>query len=135
MTAKEIANYIIKRFSDNGKPITNLRLQILLYILQREYMLEYGEKLFDEDIYVGKAFPLVLSVYHDYCCYGSLEIRKCWGNAPSSINEFIDKLVDNFKVFFADLTIIECLDIIDNQAWQKWKDKDLSRLPNAFITR
>ncbi|KRG12647.1 hypothetical protein ACA30_16960 [Virgibacillus soli] len=81
-SAMDVANYIIQQSLANEKPISNLKLQKILYYLQARYLVDYGKPLFNDDIQKWKYGPVVKSVYHEYKNYGSSAIR----NVSSILN-------------------------------------------------
>lgn len=74
-TALEIAQYIINKCINSGKPVSNLQLQKILYYVQGEYMKENnGEPLFEDDIVAWQYGPVVSEVYYHYNIYSSSAI-------------------------------------------------------------
>jgi len=69
--AMDIANYIVKKSIELKRPISNLRLQKLLYYIQARFLVETGEPLFCDEIGKWKYGPVIPSVYHEFKKYGS----------------------------------------------------------------
>ena len=72
--ALEIAKYIIDRCYRIGKPVTNLKLQKLLYFIQIESYRMDNEPLFFNDIVAWQFGPVVTDVYYEYNMFGGSPI-------------------------------------------------------------
>lgn len=72
----EIAEYIITYFSANQKPISNLKLQNLLYFVWVEYYRMTGKYLFEEEFQAWPLGPSSPIVFHKYAAYGGMPIAK-----------------------------------------------------------
>lgn len=101
--ALTIARYIINRCNAEGTPISNLKLQKLLYYVQAVF-LSINEEICYKDVIEAWAFgPVVPNVYHEFKEYGS-------NNIPQIIEYFdIDPSSETFftKVKFNDDIINE----------------------------
>lgn len=67
--ALEVAQYIINRSIETGSPVTNLKLQKVLYYTQAAFLVEYGEPCFEESIEHWRHGPVVPKVYSEYKGY------------------------------------------------------------------
>ena len=68
-TARQVANYIISFFQKKQEPITNLKLQKLLYYVQAWYLALYDEPLFDDKLEAwvhGASQPQVYSQFKQF---------------------------------------------------------------------
>lgn len=72
--AIEIAKYVINYSEEIGNPISNLKLQKLLYYIQAAMLVEKGKKCFDDPIIAWEFGPVVVSVYQAYREYGRGEL-------------------------------------------------------------
>ncbi len=70
----DIAQYIIRRCNEQNQPISNLRLQKILYFVQAEFLVSKGEPCFNERIEAWAFGPVVPEVYHRYKGYGAASI-------------------------------------------------------------
>ncbi len=61
-----VPEYIIWYFQEHGEPITNLKLQKLLYYAQGWYLAIYDEPLFDADFQAWVHGPVSLGAYHEF---------------------------------------------------------------------
>ncbi|MBL8002608.1 MAG: DUF4065 domain-containing protein [Flavobacteriales bacterium] len=74
-SAAEIANYFISKGVDEGKPLSHLKLQKLLYVAYGWYYAQYNERLFNEVLQAWKYGPVVASVYHALKHHGDMPIE------------------------------------------------------------
>jgi len=65
-TARQVADYLISFLAEHGDPVTNLKLQKLLYYAQGWYLAVYDTPLFDERIEAWVHGPAVPPVYGDF---------------------------------------------------------------------
>ena len=70
----DVAQYIIRRCHLQGRSISNLKLQKILYFVQAQYLVTTGNKCFSEDIEAWDFGPVVPVAYHYYKAYGSANI-------------------------------------------------------------
>ena len=75
MSAIDLAKYVVWYTDKQGVPITNLKLQKLLYYIQGAHLRELGRVLFHDVIEAWEYGPVVRSVYIHYCGYGALNLR------------------------------------------------------------
>jgi uncharacterized phage-associated protein len=80
MDAKRVADYLIYKSSLEEEPITNLKLQKLLYYSQGFYLAIYNKVLFEDLICKWTHGPVVPNVYHQFKSFGS--------NPITPINDF-----------------------------------------------
>lgn len=80
-TALEIAKYIVTRCWQIGVPVSNLKLQNMLYFAWLEYYSLTGKELFADDICAWQTGPVVPDVYYEFCIYAGMPI-----NRPYPIN-------------------------------------------------
>lgn len=75
-SALDIAKYIISYCSKKDNPVSNLKLQKLLYFLWVDYYKETKSKLFDDYICAWQLGPVVPEVYYEFCSYAGIPINK-----------------------------------------------------------
>ena len=97
--AIDVARYIITVCTNKEKPISNLKLQKMLYFLWVEYFRVTGRRLFDNPICAWKLGPVIPDVYYEYCTYAGIPItgRYLTGVDPRDgelLDEFIGKYID-----------------------------------------
>lgn len=74
--ALDVALYITNYCADNGTPISNLKLQKILYYLQAAFIVERGYRCFNESIVHWDYGPVVEEVYYEFRDYGYNGIPK-----------------------------------------------------------
>lgn len=94
MNAIDIANYIILYAMDNGSPVTNLKLQKLLYFVQGAMLVLTEEPAFNEEIVAWQYGPVVPSVYFMYASYGATPIFIETDNKSCGIPEEQRNIID-----------------------------------------
>lgn len=72
--AMEIARYIITQCFNLGKPVSNLKLQKMLYFLWVDFYKRTGRMLFCDGICAWQLGPVVPEVYYEYCSYAGKPI-------------------------------------------------------------
>ena len=67
----DVARYMINYSIEIGRPVSNLKLQKLLYFVQVAFIRQYGIPCFEEPIIHWRHGPVVESVYQKYKAYGA----------------------------------------------------------------
>lgn len=70
-TALKVAEYIIHEAQKREKPVTNTKLQKLLYFTQGVYLAKYNKLAFEDDIIAWKYGPVIKDIYYKYSLYGA----------------------------------------------------------------
>lgn len=68
-SARDYANYIVAFFQECEDPITNLKLQKLLYYVQGWHLALLGKPAFDEPLQAWVHGPVQPGVYHEFKRY------------------------------------------------------------------
>lgn len=119
--ALDIARYIIERCRDNNRPISNLKLQKILYFVQAEFLVTKNQPCFAEEIQAWDFGPVVPSVYYEYRMFGSGNIP-CIGKSLAkkgiSIKDraILDGIIDECSRYSASMLV----EITHNQ--MPWKE-------------
>lgn len=77
-SATEIAKYIISQCLNIGKPVSNLKLQKMMYFLWVDFYKQTGRKLFLDNICAWQLGPVVPEVYYEYCSYAGRPIQRVY---------------------------------------------------------
>lgn len=104
LTAKDIAKSIINYSNSINAPISNLKLQKLLYFTWIENYKQNLNYLFVDDFYAWQFGPVVPAVYFDYCAFGGLPIIEyipSQENVDCEAQEIVKKVVDKYKNYSA----------------------------------
>lgn len=96
--AVDIARHIVVYCNNKEKPITNLKLQKLLYYIWIEYYKKCSGYLFDNNICAWQFGPVVPEVYYEYCMYAGMLIRlKQDSNVISYADlQIVDSAIDRY---------------------------------------
>ena len=73
----DIAKYYVYKTNSLNKPISNLELQILLYVLQQNHSEKYHKPMFYDNIEIAGYFPRIENVYYHFAGYGAMPIEPC----------------------------------------------------------
>lgn len=90
--AVTIARYIVDYCTKKNTPITNLKLQKLLYYVWIDYYKATNKSLFSNYICAWPLGPVVVDAYDEFCVYGGLNIRKRFDNL--NIGEYEKSVID-----------------------------------------
>lgn len=110
MNATAVAYYIINRANQKCIPISNLKLQKILYFLWIEYYKLTGQPLFNDEISAWQLGPVVPEVYYEFCPFGSSAIRHNYDDSglendiKEKLNPFLDELLNKSASSLVDLT-------------------------------
>ena len=75
-SALTIAKYVLRKCTLQNKPLTNIKLQKMLFMIQKEY-LKYNNLCFYENIEAWQFGPCIPKVYYrNGYCYGVMPIRQ-----------------------------------------------------------
>jgi len=101
-TYQDIANYFLAISNDIGEPITNLRLQKLVYYAQAWYLANHSKPLFKEDFEAWVHGPVIPKLYQKYKKYGFSPIQEniILEEVEKKFNPEIIKFLDKvYKVY------------------------------------
>lgn len=73
--ALELAKYIVVKCMKDGQPISNMRLQFLLYIVQREFLQVKDHCAYYDETQAWVFGPAIRNVYAEFCIFGGMEIE------------------------------------------------------------
>lgn len=95
-----IAEYIIQKYAEQKMPITNLKLQALLYLVQCRFIEVTGEPCFREQIEAWDIGPIVKPVYKRYKSNGAKPLvcysyRNHWWIPDEALKE-VDATIRTF---------------------------------------
>lgn len=73
-SAYDIADYIIQQYDSQGKTVSNLKLQKILYFIQAEFLVSIKKPCFTEQIEAWSFGPVVPEIFCKYRVYGCINI-------------------------------------------------------------
>lgn len=76
MDAIDVARYIVTKGVEMGYPVSNLKLQKLLYFVQGLCLSAFDKPAFEETIEAWQYGPAIPSVYFEFSLYGPLDINR-----------------------------------------------------------
>lgn len=112
-TALNISRYIVAKSWERERPITNLRLQRLLYFLQALSLVLTGNPAFEDEIKAWASGPVVPTVYYEYSIFGAGCI---YDKNDARVTASMAKLVDSLFAVTDSYTASELADIAKNQS-------------------
>ncbi|MFD1674943.1 Panacea domain-containing protein [Alicyclobacillus fodiniaquatilis] len=71
VTPSIVANNILSRSFEQKKPVTQMKLQKLLYFIYREFYKKTDKRLFNERFEAWKYGPVLPSIYHEFKQFGA----------------------------------------------------------------
>lgn len=94
----EIARYVVSKCYRDGKPVSNLQLQKMLYFLQILFLEAFEAPLFEEEFEAWPYGPVMPSVYRKYSIFGGSPIEMAFSGAEFSIRRdhrsFLDAAIE-----------------------------------------
>lgn len=108
-SAIDVAQYLIRKCTLDGVPISNLQLQKILYYVQVYFLKKENRALFEDDIEAWALGPVVRDVYTRYCGYGSAEIYET--DDPSI--EFTEKEMEIMDSIVEEKRSIKTWDLVN----------------------
>lgn len=99
MLGIKLANNIINYSIHIGSPITNLKLQGIMYLINLEYIKTYEKKLLDEDFEAWQYSPVLRTVYQEFAIYGNNPISKIQLNydIETEVETLMKNIVDKYS--------------------------------------
>lgn len=115
-SALDIAQYIIRICNERNLPISNLRLQKVLYFIQAEFLVFKKTPCFKEDIEAWDFGPVVPEVYHRYKGYGAASIPFITSSPfIRIINDMDEELISQVINETSKYSVTTLVDITHNQ--------------------
>lgn len=98
-TAAKVAEYIIYEAQKRKNPVTNTKLQKLLYFVQGSYLAKHNKKAFEDNIIAWKYGPVVKDIYYKYSLYGAepiITVKKYDSKISLMLTNAIDIVLESF---------------------------------------
>ena len=98
MKALNVAAHIINKCIDLDMPVSNLKLQKMLYFLDMTYLVNTGKRLIDEDFEAWQYGPVIKDVYERFSSYAAtpIELKQDFSeNFPSKYANEIQQKINN----------------------------------------
>lgn len=102
MRALDIASFVVTNAEKFGRPISNLKLQKILYFIHRDYLREYNEKLITdkefEAWHYGAVIPRVYYEYILFCADPIVNQPSITLNLPEDRIEFLKERIAHYTL-------------------------------------
>lgn len=96
-TATDIAKYIVNYCTKKQKPVSNLKLQKMLYYTWVDYYRITKNALFLDDICAWQLGPVVPDAYYEFCSYAGTPIVRTYDvNLSSEDISLINQIIDGY---------------------------------------
>lgn len=92
MRGIDVAKYVVDKCCKEGRSLTNLHLQKVLYFVQGEFYRATKKWLIEDDFLAWKYGPVLQSVYDEYSWYYSSRITETYSDI--AVEESIKKIID-----------------------------------------
>ena len=107
---KDIAQYVVNYFIRCKKPVTNLKLQKILYFLWIDYFKDNGEYLFNENFEAWVLGPVVPQAYYEFSAYGA-DIILRFKDVQLNLDEVKIKILNKILDKYANYSAYELVDM------------------------
>lgn len=122
------AYYLIYKFNENGKQVTNMQIQKLMYFFEAYYMNVYEvDKLYDCNFNAWAFGPVAIPLYTKFRKFGKNAIKLT--DEEVEIGQQIDdnkkQLLDTIYDVFNNISAIDLVNIthMDNSPWKEvWEN-------------
>jgi uncharacterized phage-associated protein len=120
-SAMDVANFFIEIFKDSEDPVTNLRIQKLLYFAQGWSLIRLKEPLFEDDTCAWQHGPVVPNVYHELSSYCKGPITSTQDSYSSTVftTDQVTLLIDvamKYRIYSTSKLVDMCH--ADGGAWK-----------------
>lgn len=126
---QQIADYFIALANETQTPVTNLKLQKLVYYAQAWSLALLKEPLINEDFEAWVHGPVLPALYHQYKAFGWKPIERDdlqEGSVNAIIGQFqqkVQKLLSDVQYEYFGLSAFELEKLTHNEApWQQTRD-------------
>ena len=120
-----LSRYIIHRFNEDERVITNLKLQKILYYIQGYFLKAFNRVAFLEKIYNWQYGPVVPAVYYEYKSFGASPIE-CFKAVDLEIKGNEKKLVDSIIDSCFQKTALELVSMTHSE--NPWKNSSTGEI-------
>ena len=95
--AVSIAKYIISYCTDKQCPISNLKLQKMIYFSWIQFYKKEKKYLFNDEICAWQLGPVVPKVYYEFCSYAGIPISRNYSvDIATADRNTLNTIIDNY---------------------------------------
>ncbi len=135
--ASDIAKYFLSRSIADNIPVTNLKLQKLIYMAHGFYLAVTDQPLLSNPVECWPYGPVINDTYHEYKNFGNQTITIPQADFYKSFN------FDKETLSVLDFTWENCKNLdaiqlsnwthIDGSPWKRTMDENKNEIPNDYI--
>ena len=114
--ALKLAKYMVVKCMKDGYPVSNMRLQFLLYIVQREFLQVKDHCAYYDETQAWVFGPVIRNVYAEFCMFGGIPIE-----FPV---EYLMPNIENIKLDDQDKYLIDTL-VNKYRTYKPWEINDV----------
>lgn len=122
MNAIFLSNYVISLFEERNIPVTNLKLQKVLYYIQGYFYKNFGKSAFSDEIYNWQYGPVVPVVYYQYNDFGSTPLKSRFSLEDCSISDCEKRLITLIVDKCANISTSKLVSMTHSE--NPWKSSD-----------
>ena len=100
--AIDVANHILNHLHGKRRSISNLKLQKILYFIQAQFLITYGEPCFRDPILAWDSGPVVKSVFDEYKIFGAGSIPSITQKPVNTVIQVKDLMLINDVIQMCD---------------------------------
>lgn len=133
--ALDVAKYVIHKCHCDGKAISNLQLQKILYYMQGLYLANFREPLFEDKIEAWKFGPVVPNIYYAYNKYIADNIYETYPDIENILRfskeekEFLDKIIIEKR----ELSVWQLVELTHKE--KPWRQAYTDNMSNTITQR
>jgi uncharacterized phage-associated protein len=136
--ASLIAYAFVKKGINEGKFVTQMKLQKLVYFAHGHHLIKYGTPLIDENFQAWLYGPVIPEIYDDFKLYGSRPITDTASWLPSEPDKtpylFDEESTDSINYTWEVLKDISAMSLSNwthqpNSPWSKVYDPEIRSTP------
>lgn len=135
--SNDIARYFIARSITDNTPVTNLKLQKLIYIAHGFHLGLKGKPLLAEQIECWPYGPVISCTYHEYKSFGNktITVTQEGFQKPFDFDKEALEVLDFTWASSKDLDAIQLSNWthIDGSPWKRAMDEGRAVIPNNYI--
>jgi uncharacterized phage-associated protein len=136
-SSEEVANYFLLKSREENEPLSNLKLQKMVYLAHGLYLVDTdGEPLLKDRIEVWPYGPVISSLYHKFKIYGADYLPVSAASAVSvDFDEQTKKILDQTWEMCKNMDAIKLSNWthLPDSPWQKAVDANKSVIPDDEI--
>ncbi|EOQ39654.1 Panacea domain-containing protein [Butyricicoccus pullicaecorum] len=115
--ATTISRHIVDYCSRTNQPISNLKLQKVLYFLWIDYYKQTGKYLFNDVFSAWQFGPVIPEVYYEFCAYGGMPIDCLYD--PQQIDQEDQEIISSILKKYLPITVSKLVNLthLPNHPW------------------